>query len=244
MIGGLRGGAAKTDRQNRGPVHSNGELGRQGDIAVGCGVVLVGQTPMIAKLPPSVRGADEADGPGEELWVRYHRQMGAAADSAEHLVPLVFTTLAIVVRPRVDEVRREQGEHAQPRLQEIFEANVQNDRIAARVREHAIDHPESPAAMRARQAESGNPIFDTFHDRLAVALDLGEKSVSVRDDEPEVADAGLVNTWKVDFIDDAVPDRNQTRLRSLSAAPTPSLALEVHRAGIPGRPGASTISSS
>ena len=35
--------------------------------------------------------------------------------------------------------------------------------------------PESPAAMRADQAESGNPVFDTFDDRLAVALDLGEK---------------------------------------------------------------------
>jgi hypothetical protein len=36
--------------------------------------------------------------------------------------------------------------------------------------------------MRARQAESGNPVFDTFDDRLAVALDLGEESVSVGDD--------------------------------------------------------------
>src|ERR1700733_4572741 len=36
---------------------------------------------------------------------------------------------------------------------------------------------------------------------------------------------------------------NQTRLRSLSAVPTPSLALEVHRAGIPGDPGASTMFS-
>ena len=206
VIGGFRGGAAKTDRQNRGPVGAHGKLGGQGDVAVGRGVVLVDQPPMIAKLPPSVRGADEADGPGEELRVRQHRQMRAAADSAEHLVPLVFTTLAVVVRPRVDEVRREQGEHAQPCLGGIFEPNVQNDRIAARVRDHAIDHPESPAAMRARQAESGNPVFDTFDDRLAVALDLGEESSPVGDDEPEVADASLVNTWIVDFIDDAVTD--------------------------------------
>src|ERR1700751_2266860 len=75
--------------------------------------------------------------------------------------PLYFTKLAVVVRPRVDEVRREQGEHAQPCLGGIFEANVQNNRIAARVRDHAIDHSESPAAMRARRAESGNPVFDS-----------------------------------------------------------------------------------
>ena len=83
---------------------------------------------------------------------------------------------------------------------------MQNDQIAARVRDHPIDHPESPTAMGAHQAESGNPVFDTFDDRLAVALDLGEESVPVGDDEPEVADASLVNTWIVDFVDDAVTD--------------------------------------
>src|ERR1043166_7417060 len=31
---------------------------------------------------------------------------------------------------------------------------------------------------------------------------------------------------------------NQTRLRAVSAVPTPLLALEVHRAGMPGDPGA------
>jgi hypothetical protein len=60
--------------------------------------------------------------------------------------------------------------------------------------------------MRAGQAESRNPVFDTFDDRLAVALDLREESVPVGDDEPEVADASLVNTRIVDFIDDAVAD--------------------------------------
>jgi hypothetical protein len=206
VISGFRGSAAKTDRQNRGPVGSQSELGGQGDVAVGRGGVLVDQPPMVANLPPSVGDADKADGPGVELRVRQHRQMRASADSAEHLVPLVLGALTRVVRPRVDEVRGEQGEHAQPCLGGIFEANVQNDRIAARVRDHAIDHPESPAAMRARQAESGNPVFDTFDDRLAVALDLGEESFSVSDDEPEVADASLVNTWIVDLIDDAVTD--------------------------------------
>jgi hypothetical protein len=36
---------------------------------------------------------------------------------------------------------------------------------------------------------------------------------------------------------------NHTRLPSLSAEPIPSLALDVHRAGIPGHPGASAIIS-
>src|ERR1700722_15108755 len=161
---------------------------------------------MVAKLPPSVGSADEADGPGEELRTPQHGQVRPSAKRAENVVPLVFTKQAMVVSPCVDEMRRQQGEHAQPCLGGILEANVQNDRIAARVRDHAIDHPESPAAMRARQAESGNPVFDTFDDRLAVALDLGEESVPVGDDEPEVADASLVNTWIVDFIDDAVTD--------------------------------------
>src|ERR1700723_4152307 len=136
--------------------------------------------------------------------------MRPSADCAQNVVPLVFTTLAVVVRSRVDEVRRQQGEHAQPCLGGIFEANVQNDRIAARVRDHAIDHPESPAAMRARQAESGNPVFDTFDDRLAVALDLGEESVPVGDDEPEVADASLANPGIAALVDEDRLDSDPT----------------------------------
>src|SRR3984885_12978427 len=161
---------------------------------------------MVAKLPPSVGDADETDGPGEERRTPQHGQVRPTTKRAQNVVPLVFTKLAVVVRPCVDEVRRQQGEHAQPCLGGIFEANVQNDRVATRVREHAIDHPESPAGMRARQAESGNPVFDAFDDRLAVALDLGEESSPVGDDEPEVADASLVNTWIVDLVDDAMAD--------------------------------------
>src|ERR1700733_11200859 len=162
---------------------------------------------MVANLPPSVGDADEADRPGEEWRVPEHRQVRPTAKCTENVVPLVFTKLAVVVRPCVDQVRRQQGEYAQLCLGGIFEANVQNDRIAARVRDFPIDHPESPTAMGAHQAEGGNPVFDTFDDRLAVALDLGEESVPVGDDEPEVADASLVNTWIVDFVDDAVTDR-------------------------------------
>ena len=92
---------------------------------------------MVAKLPPSVGGADEADGPGEERRTPQHGQVRPTAERAQNVVPLVFTKLAVVVRPCVDEMRRQQGEHAETRLGGIFEANVQNDRIAARVREHA-----------------------------------------------------------------------------------------------------------
>jgi hypothetical protein len=77
------------------PVASSAD---KGDVAVVRRVVLVGQPPMVAKLLPSVRETDEADGPGEELRVRQHRQMGAAADSAENLVPLVLSAQAVVCR--------------------------------------------------------------------------------------------------------------------------------------------------
>ena len=77
--------------------------------------------------------------------------------------------------------------------------------------------------MRARQPESGNPVFDTFDDRLAVALDLGEESIPVGDDEPEVANAGLVNTWIVDLIDDAVTDGEPDSATLAERGPDPVL---------------------
>ena len=161
---------------------------------------------MVVKLPPSVRGADEADGSGEERWVRQHRQMRPAAFGAQNLVPFVLVPPPVVVRPSVDEMRREQGEYAQPGLGGAFEVNVQHDRIASRVCDHAINHAEPAAAMRARQPESGNPVFDPLDDRLAIALDLGEESVPVGDNKPEIAHASLVNARIVDFVDDAVAD--------------------------------------
>ena len=60
--------------------------------------------------------------------------------------------------------------------------------------------------MRTGQPESGNPVFDPLDDGLAVAFDLGEEGVPVGDDEPEIADASLVNAGIIDFIDDAVAD--------------------------------------
>ena len=50
---------------------------------------------------PSVRDADEADGPGEELRVRQHRQMRAAADSAEYSCPLYSPRRPLCVANRV-----------------------------------------------------------------------------------------------------------------------------------------------
>ena len=59
--------------------------------------------------------------------------------------------------------------------------------------------------------------------RLAVALDLGEESVSVRDDEPEVADASLVNTWIVDLVDDPMTEGEPEPATARNGASKPFL---------------------
>ena len=161
------------------------------DIAVSRGVVLVNQVPMVAKLSPSVGDADEADGPGEERRTPQHGQVRPTAKCRQNVVPLVFTKLAVVVRPGVDEMQAASKANTRsPVLEESSRRMCRTTRSLRGSVSTLLIIRNRSAAMRARRAESGNPVFDTFDDRLAVALlDLGEESIPVGDDEPDVADA-------------------------------------------------------
>ena len=52
-----------------------------------------------------------------------------------------------------------------------------------------------------------------------------------------------VDAWKINFIQNAVAQREPHPAVRLSAVPTPLLALEVQRGAMPGHPGALIIES-
>ena len=62
-------------------------------------------------------------------------------------------------------------------------------------------------------------------------------------DWDQVTDAGLIYTGVIDFVYDAVAEGKPDPVAGLRAVPTPLLALEVQRGGMPGQPGASRIDS-
>ena len=57
------------------------------------------------------------------------------------------------------------------------------------------------------QLECRHTVGQPFHFVSGIAFLLGEKLRSVRDDQPHVADAGLVNAGVIDLIEDSVAQR-------------------------------------
>ena len=149
----------EAEGENRGAVRSLRQLGGERDVAVGRGVVLLGQPAIARKLLPAVRGADEADRTGEERLVGGHGEIGFVAMGEQHAAALVVAAPAAVVGAAVDEMRRRQGEQPQSGAGEVFEADLHQHRAAARIGDHALDDAKPAAAMRARQQESGNAVL-------------------------------------------------------------------------------------
>ena len=203
--GGLGGREAEAEREMREAVRAGRQLARQGDVAVGRGVILRELAIVIKQLPP-VRHSDEADRTPEKRLIGGHRQSRAGALCEQHRIALVFAAPASVVRPAVDQMGRQQREQAQGAAAQIFKPDLHQHRIAARIADHALDDAESAADMRAREQKGRHPVFERLHHRGAVPLFFGEEAVVIDDDESEVADAGLVDPGIVDFVEDAVAD--------------------------------------
>ena len=81
--------------------------------------------------------------------------------------------------------------------------------------------------------------------RAGVALFLREKVLSIRDDEAQVARACLIDTRIVNFVEDTVAqgEPHATRIAE-GGADAALFALDVHRGGMPGQPGAKPSSGS
>ena len=164
MEGGLGRRSAEAEREMREAVRPDRKLSGQGDVAVRRGVVLVGQLKMARENVPPVGEPDEADRAREERQVGGHRQERTAAGGEKHAVALVVAAPTCVVRAAVDEMRRQQREQAQGAAAQVFEPDLHQHRIAARIGDHALDDAEAAADMRAREQKGGHAVFERLHD--------------------------------------------------------------------------------
>ena len=237
MERGLGGGAAEADREHRLAVLSERQFACEGHVAVGRRVVKAGQPAIVEKLPPSVRDADEADRTREERLVGGHRQKDAAAGREQRLLAFVAVAPARVVGAGVDQMGREKGEQAQARRPEVFKTDLHQHRIAARIGDNPLDQPEAAIAMRARQQKRRDAVFERLHDRDAIALLLGEETLSVRDDQAEVADAGLIDARIVDLVENAVADGEPDAARFRERRADPALGARGPSGSNSRRPG-------
>ena len=71
---------------------------------------------------------------------------------------------------------------------------------------------------------------------IGVALLFG-KIIFGGNDQSEITNAGGIEPRRIDFVEDAMADREPNLAASAAAVPTALLALEVQRGAMPGAPG-------
>ena len=178
VVGRLGRRPAEAEGENRRAVHALRQLGRQRDVAVRRRIILLGQAAIARKLLPAVGDADEAGRAGEERLIGGQGQIGSAAVGEQHAVALVVAAPAAVVGAAVDQMGGQQREQAQAAAAKLFETNLHQHRVAARIGDDALDDPEAAPSVRARQAKGRDAVLERLHHRRAVALFLGKEAVA------------------------------------------------------------------
>src|SRR5262249_8524715 len=215
-------------------------VGCEIDLAAERNVAVLGTPVALVELPvagqqlPSVRGADIADRTRDPRRGGRERERDALLPAGEqHGDFLVVADPAGILGPCVQEMRCDQDIQAIIRdlAAQRFEADLLQQALPQRIRHDPLFDPITSVASRVDEAEGRDALLDHVDLRVGVALLLGEIPVAIGDEETEIARTGDVDARKIDFV--------EMRLLAASAVPTPVLALDVQRAGVPGTPGGS-----
>ncbi len=148
--------------------------------------------------------------------------MRSVALREQHLMTLVFRPPAIVIGASVNQMRGQQGKHAQSRFAEVFETDLLQDRVAAWVGDDPLQYSEAASTMGARHQERWNAVLQRFDNDGAIAFLLGKEAASISNDQTEIAGASLVDLRVVDFVEDPMaegePDAAVRRQRGANSA--------------------------
>ena len=105
-------------------------------------------------------------------------------------------------------MRRDYGVHGVVRAcaNQSFKADILKNDLALRVGKNGLGDPVTPVASGMDQPIRGNAVLQHFAGLRGVPL-LLRKVADGCDDEAEIADAGHVEARSIDFIENAVADR-------------------------------------
>ena len=212
-IGGFRPGAPEAQRHRHRPrCHLAGraaqiELPGEGDVAILGAVILLAQLAITPQHPPAIACADKPHRAGTERHRGGHGDGRAVILGEQHLHALVGADPARVVRPAIDQMRREQREQAQRRIAARAQFHLLQHHVAPRIGDHRLEDVVATGDAFAAQAIGRHAIGQRVHAVMRVALLLGEEPIRPGDDETEIAQAGLVEPRVVDLVQDAVAER-------------------------------------
>ena len=185
------------------------DLGAERDIAgLGAAVALF-QLAVAAELLPAIGGADIADRTRLPRHRAGERQrLAAPAGGEQHRRALVLTDPAGVVRPGIDEMRRQQGKQAILRdvADQRLEGHLLDQHLATRIGEDLLLDAPAPVTGGVEQVVGRHAMFEHADLMVGVALFFGEIAVRPGDEKAEIAGAGGVDAGIVDLVENAVAE--------------------------------------
>ena len=212
----LRGGAPETQRQ-----HERAVAGREIDLAGHRDVAvlgsLVGLDDAAARfeLLPAVREPDEANRSGQPRRRTRQRQGVAVALGEQHRRALVVTDPGGVAGPAVAEMRRQQRVQTivRQRALQRGESHPLQDDIGGRIGNDVLVYLIAAVERDVPQVKCGNTVRHQRHARECMPLFLGAVRRAVGHDQSEIARARRVDARVVDFVEDAVAEREPDATR-------------------------------
>jgi hypothetical protein len=125
------------------------------------------------------------------------------------LAPLKFAHPGGIAAAVISQMRREQDVKAIIRQGALLRVklNLLQHRVPVRIGHNLLFDAVTAITAGVDQLEGRHTIGQPFHFVAGIAFLLGEKLRAVRDDQPHVADAGLVNAGVINLVEDSVAQR-------------------------------------
>src|ERR1700722_6428153 len=111
------------------------------------------------------------------------------------------------MRAAVDQMGRQNREQFERPPTQVLEADRLEHHIACRIGSYVLGDPIASMDAGVDQFMGRYPILRSRNAVQRVALLFGKEIDAITDDEPEIADADLVDARIIDFVEDAVAVR-------------------------------------
>ena len=210
VVTGLRVVAAEAQREHQAVVAaSEVKLGGECDVAVGCLGEAPSKLPVRGQILPAVAGPDIAAAHGAKGHRAGERQRRAVTLREKHRHALPLADPGAVAVAEVVDVRRQQREdrvigHLAPQR---LKMDGLQENIALCIGEDGLDDAITASQAIARDAITRHALSERGYPRTRVSLLLREEILAVGNDEAQVARVGLIQSRKINFVDDAVRER-------------------------------------
>ena len=199
------------------------DLADDGDVAVLRAIELPIEPEVVAQVLPAVARADESAGCLQEIGIDAERETGAIFPRDQDLLARRAVAARGVAPSAAVEMRREQHVDLQSvrPLRFAFDARVNQHARPVRVGDDLLDDAIAPLRVARHDAITERVAADAVDLASQITLLLVKEAFSIGDQELQVPDLRMVDRGVIDFVQDAVRERepDAARIRVRGADP-------------------------